>query len=86
MAKTIYRPEYLALILRLREMREARGLAQSELARLLDWPQQRVSEVERGLRRMDVLEYLAVASHLGMSPGAAIALAQQCLSPASDPR
>jgi transcriptional regulator with XRE-family HTH domain len=80
MAKTIYRTEYRELIAQLRDLREKHALAQAELARLLGWPQQRVSQMERGVRRLDVVEYLELAGHLGLSTMDALALAERCLS------
>jgi len=44
--------------------RKNRGLTQVELARLLERPQSFVSKVERGERRLDVVEFLEVARAL----------------------
>ena len=68
MAKTIYRPEYRQLVDMLRERREKLGISQGELAGRLGWKQQKVSFIETGARRMDVLEYVAIARALGLSP------------------
>ena len=75
MAKTIYRPEYRDLVERLRLRRERLAISQSELALRLGWKQQKVSMIESGARRLDVLEYLAVARALNLTPGRALALA-----------
>jgi transcriptional regulator with XRE-family HTH domain len=80
MAKTIYRAEYRQLVDVLRERREKLGLSQVALARELGWKQQKVSFIETGARRMDVLEYIALARALGLSPVAALRRAEQTLA------
>lgn len=66
--KTIYHGAYLQLVDKLRSRREELGVSQIALASKLGWPQQRVSAVEAGARRLDVLEFLRLASALGMTP------------------
>lgn len=73
--KTIYTMAYRRLVTRLREIREAAGISQSSLAATLDWPQQRLSAVEAGARRLDIMEFLHLTSVLGLSPEEAIQLA-----------
>lgn len=63
--KTIYQHAYLRLVSKLRERREALGISQARLAAHLGWPQQRVSSVESGDRRLDVFEFCQIASALG---------------------
>lgn len=65
--KTIYASNYKKLVKRLRARREEVGLSQAALASALRWPQQRVSAVEAGARRLDVLEYFAIAEALGLT-------------------
>jgi len=72
--KTIYAKEYRELVKALRETRKSQGFTQAELCAALDWPQQRLSAVERGSRRLDVMEYFVLAEKLGMSPKAALTL------------
>lgn len=72
--KTIYSKAYRRLVAHLREIREAGGISQSALAAMLDWPQQRLSAVEAGARRLDIMEFLHLTSALGLSPEAAIKL------------
>jgi transcriptional regulator with XRE-family HTH domain len=79
MAKTIYRAEYRRLVDVLRERREALGVSQAALARDLGWKQQKVSFIETGARRMDVLEYIALSRALGISPLAALRRAEKAL-------
>ena len=73
--KTIYSTAYRRLVSRLREIREAAGISQSALAATLGWPQQRLSAVEAGARRLDIMEFLHLTGVLGLSPEAAIQLA-----------
>lgn len=73
--KTIYSTAYRRLVNRLRETREAAGISQSDLAATLGWPQQRLSAMETGARRLDVMEFLHLTGALGLSPEAAIQLA-----------
>lgn len=55
-AKSIYKPEYKVLRRLLFEMRDAAGLKQKEMASKLQRPQSYVSAVERGRRRIDLLQ------------------------------
>ena len=73
-SKTIYREDYRRLVERLRGYREERGLSQTELARQLGWPQQKLSSIEAGARRLDVIEFFQLTSALGLSPARAIKL------------
>ena len=72
--KTIYAKEYRELVNGLRETRKALGITQTELCDALGWPQQRLSAVENGARRLDVMEYFLLAEKLGMSPKQALTL------------
>lgn len=54
--KSIHKPEYKTLLELLRGMRIKAGLTQTELSSLLDRPQSYVSDVERGVRRLDLLQ------------------------------
>ena len=49
-------------------MRKAAGISQVELAEKLGKPQSLVSKVERGKRRLDVIEFCQVAEALGHDP------------------
>jgi len=79
MAKSIHRPEYIELMALIRRRREELSLSQSELARRLGWTQQKLSYVESGTRRLDVLEYLELAKELKWSPVKAIGAAESAL-------
>lgn len=58
-------------------LRKARGLTQVELAERLGKPQQFVSLIERGQRRIDVVEFFVIARALDADPVAAYAQAVQ---------
>lgn len=55
-SKSIHKPEYQELLALLVEMRDKAGLKQAELAGLLGRSQSYVSDVERGTRRLDLLQ------------------------------
>lgn len=74
-SKTIYSAAHRKLVSRLRALREEAGLSQSDLAKALGWPQQRLSAVEAGARRLDVIEFLSLTDALGLAPEEAILLA-----------
>jgi transcriptional regulator with XRE-family HTH domain len=74
--KTIYSDAHQNLVRRLRSLREAAGTTQSALAQELGWPQQRLSAIEAGARRLDVIEFLRLTEALGLRPEVAILLAQ----------
>ena len=59
---------YGILRARLVELREAKGLTQTDIALQLGKPQSYVSKYERGERRLDIVELIAVAKTLGVDP------------------
>lgn len=61
MSKSIYSSEYKTVIKKLREAREAAGLTQAEAAEKLSKPQSYISKIERGERRVDVVELSLIA-------------------------
>jgi transcriptional regulator with XRE-family HTH domain len=65
MPKTIHRPEYAALCELVREMRLAAGRTQVELSQALGRPQSYVSDIERGTRRVDLIELRDLCEALG---------------------
>ncbi len=67
MEKSIYSEEYRRLCAILRELRQAGGLTQVQVAARLDVPQSFVSKYESGERRLDVVELGYVAQALGTS-------------------
>jgi transcriptional regulator with XRE-family HTH domain len=54
------------------EARKKSGLSQQEVADRLGRPQTYVSKCELGTRRIDVVEFLAMAEVLGLDPAAFI--------------
>jgi len=56
MPKSIHRPEYAALRALIRELRIERGVTQETLSEQLGRSQSFLSDIERGVRRIDALE------------------------------
>lgn len=56
MIKTIHSVEYASLLLLLRQKRLEAGITQVELSRRLGVPHSFVGKIERGERRIDVIE------------------------------
>jgi transcriptional regulator with XRE-family HTH domain len=73
MAKTLHSPRRQHLISRLAEARKNRGITQAELAAVLGRPQSFVAKVERGERRLEVIEFADLARALGVDPGELLA-------------
>jgi transcriptional regulator with XRE-family HTH domain len=68
MAKSAFTDAHRILVEVLTEARKSRGLTQVELAVRLKKDQTLISNIERGHRRIDVLEFYAVARALGADP------------------
>ena len=66
-AKSIHKSEYLVLLRRLRALRTAAGLTQVDLSAVLQRPQSYVSDVERGSRRMDLLQLRELCNACGQT-------------------
>ncbi len=66
-AKSIHKNEYLVLLHRLRALRTAAGLTQVALSAALQRPQSYVSDVERGERRVDLLQLRELCNACGQS-------------------
>lgn len=56
MSKTIHRTEYAVLLRLIREHRKRAGLTQAQCSDALGRPQSFMSDVERGARRLDVVQ------------------------------
>lgn len=65
--KSIHKSEYSILLRRLRALRTAAGLTQVDLSTALQRPQSYVSDVERGSRRMDLLQLRELCQACGQS-------------------
>lgn len=61
MSKSIHSSEYKTVIKKLREARESTGLTQQEAAEKLGKPQSYISKIERGERRVDIVEIKVIA-------------------------
>ena len=66
-AKSIHKNEYSVLLRRLRELRTEAGMTQVDLSEALQRPQSYVSDVERGSRRMDLLQLRELCNACGQS-------------------
>lgn len=66
MTRSAFSSKYQDFRRRLVRARKAAGLTQVEVARRLRRPQSFVSKVERGERRLDVVEFLEVAKAVGI--------------------
>ena len=68
MTESVYSKRYQRFRELLVEARKAKGLSQAALADQLSRVQTFVSKYERGERRLDVVEFLDVATALGIDP------------------
>lgn len=68
MPKSVFTEAYVTFLEVLVAARKAQGLTQVELARRIGRSQQFVSFAERGTRRVDVIEFYAIAKALGVDP------------------
>lgn len=68
MPKSVFSEAYASLLAVLIEARKEAGLSQAQLASALGRPQPFISYVERGERRVDVIEFCAIARALGCDP------------------
>jgi transcriptional regulator with XRE-family HTH domain len=82
MEKTIHSQAYSIVLRLLRRQREHANLTQSELASKLDETQSFVSKVERGERRLDVIELRAFCSAMGVTLPAFVASLEEELAKA----
>ena len=67
MDKTIYTREYGVLLNLLRSLREDSGDTQAELAKKLGVTQSTYSKLERGERRLDVIQLRTIGKLIGIS-------------------
>lgn len=65
--KSVYRDENLVFLKLLKQCRVESGLTQGDFAKALDRPQSFVSDVERGLRRLDLIQLRDICQVLGIS-------------------
>lgn len=67
MSKSLYRTETKVLLEVLKELRSESGLTQSQCSRALGRPQSFMSDVERGVRRLDLIQLLDLCRVFGVS-------------------
>lgn len=68
MPKTIFGGDHRHLVAVLAEARQKSGLTQAELAGLVGKDQTFISIIERSQRRVDILEFVALARAMGADP------------------
>ncbi|AWH19212.1 transcriptional regulator [Stenotrophomonas sp. ZAC14D2_NAIMI4_7] len=73
MAKSIHRKEYIALIEAVRSARISAGLTQAQVSEQLGRSQSFISDVERGKRRLDIVELRDIAQLSGLTLASLVA-------------
>lgn len=68
MPKTVHSDANASVLSVLTEARKAAGLTQAELARRVGSQQPVISLIERGVRRVDVVEFYVLARAMGADP------------------
>lgn len=68
MPKSQFTPAYAAFVKVLVTARKEAGVTQVELAERLGKPQPFISSIEKGIRRVDVIEFYAIAKALKADP------------------
>ena len=68
MEKSVYREENLVLLRLLKQCRVEAGLTQMQFAQALERPQSFASDIERGLRRLDLVQMrdICIALNIGL--------------------
>lgn len=85
MQKNLHTQDQLLLRELLVELRNAAQLTQVDLAKRLEWEQTHVSRVERGVRRLDVLELRRWVNAMDVSLSDFVALFEQRLEAHTSP-
>ena len=86
MAKSLYRPENLELAAILRGIREDSGQTQTQFAARLDRGRTYVSNVELGIKRLDLVEVRDYCAALGVPLASLIAQWEERISPLVSPK
>lgn len=86
MQKNLHTLDQLLLRELLIELRTAAGITQAVLAERLQWEQTHISRVERGVRRLDVLELRRWVQAMGVPLPVFIERLEQRLEAHSPPR
>lgn len=69
MPKSVFTRRYKIFREELESARLEAELSQEQLAKKVGWDQTFVSKIERGVRRLDVVELIAICEALGIDPG-----------------
>ncbi|WP_421579755.1 helix-turn-helix domain-containing protein [Shinella sp. M31] len=70
MSNSIHTPEHKELIGVIIRHRHAAGLTQEHVSKAIGQHQSYVAKLETGQRRLDIVEYLAIARAIGFDPAA----------------
>ncbi|MFG1283891.1 helix-turn-helix domain-containing protein [Xanthobacter autotrophicus] len=68
MPRDLRQPRYARLRQLVTQARKAAGLSQAAVAEKLGRPQSYIADIERNERRIDVIEFLALAEAIGFDP------------------
>jgi len=68
MTKSVFTDAYKIFLDVMVETRKKSGVQQTELAERMDWDQPTISNAERGIRRIDVIEFITIAKALDTDP------------------
>lgn len=68
MTKSVFTDAYRTFLKLMVETRREASVHQSELADRISWDQPTISNAERGIRRLDVIEFVAIAKALDVDP------------------
>lgn len=74
-------PDYRAVIDAIKDARTQAGISQRELARRLNKPPSFVNKIEQLERRLDVLEFIAIAETIGLQADELLKRARNTLPP-----
>ena len=74
--KSIHAPAYRALLVWLRESRQAQRLSMRDVGLRMGIPHTWVGKIETGERRLDVLEYINLCRAIGLKPAHGLALVE----------
>jgi transcriptional regulator with XRE-family HTH domain len=67
MPKSVFTKRYKIFREEMVKAREAAGMSQEQLAKQLGWDQTYVSKIERGVRRVDVVELIGICDAIDIN-------------------
>ena len=85
-SKTIYSPIHERMLAMLLAARRKAGLTQVEAAALLGCRQTFLSKIERGERRLDVIEFMVICRAYGADPSTIIEALSKDVSLSQEPQ